>query len=363
MTPMFMSSAPTERQGAVFPRFGNRRRSAAAGQGRSGLARAVPLSRAMDATLPPQPPAGALRPRLYYRDEYVADVLEHGMRQTFDVLRARRIRDALVACGAARAEEFVAPAPLGEADLRLVHPPEYLAHLRDPTTLARLLFLDPAHPWDERLLQPFLYAAGGTLAAALAAAAEGGIGLNLGGGYHHAQADKAEGFCAIADVAIAIRRLQRAGRARRVLIVDLDYHHGNGNASIFAEDESVFTFSLHAANWCWLTKRHNLDVELPSHTGDAAYLMALRHHLPPILAEFAPEVVFYVAGSDPFVEDALGDFDISEAGMLERDRFVTTQVRGRGLPLIVVTAGGYGPSSWRIHYNYYRWLLSEEAPA
>ena len=149
------------------------------------------------------------RPRLFYRAEYVCDVLEAGMRHTFDILRPQRIRDALVACGAARAEEFIVPAALGDDDLRLVHTPAYLELVRQPATLARLLFLDPEHPWDDRLLMPFLYASGGTLAAALAAAEDGGIGLNLGGGYHHAQRDKAEGFCPIADVAVAIRRLQR----------------------------------------------------------------------------------------------------------------------------------------------------------
>lgn len=148
-------------------------------------------------------------------------------------------------------------------------------------------------------------------------------------------------------------------RAERVLIVDLDYHHGNGNAAIFAGDESVFTFSMHANNWCWIDKRSNLDIELPAGTGDASYLAALRRELPPILATFAPDFVFYVAGSDPFVEDRLADFTLSEAGMLERDRFVTEQVRSRNLPLVVVTAGGYGPTTWRIHFNYYRWVLQE----
>lgn len=298
-----------------------------------------------------------IRPWLFYRREYVYDVVERGMRQTFDILRPQRIRDALVACGAARPEEFLAAPPLDDADLLLVHTPEYVQQLHQPATLARLLFLDPEHPWDERLLMPFLYAAGGTLAAALAASGDGGIGLNLGGGYHHAQADKAEGFCAIADVAIAIRCLKREQRADRVLIVDLDYHHGNGNAAIFARDESVFTFSMHANNWCWLSKHHNLDIELPAHTGDGVYLDTLRRRLPPVVAEFRPEFVFYIAGSDPFVEDRLGDFDISEAGMLERDRFVTQEVHARRLPMVVVTAGGYGPATWRIHFNYYRWLL------
>jgi len=305
--------------------------------------------------------AREVRPRLYYRPEYIADLLEHGMRQTFDTLRPQRIRDALVACGAARAEHFITPAALTDEDLLLVHTPEYLERIRVPETLARLLFLDPAHPWDDRLLMPFLFASGGTLAATLDAAQHGGIGLNLAGGYHHAQADKAEGFCAIADVAIAIRRLQRDRRVERVLIVDLDYHHGNGNAEIFADDESVFTFSMHANNWCWLTKRNNLDIELPAHTGDRVYLDTLRDRLPSIIAQFGPDFVFYVAGSDPFVEDRLADFEVSEVGMLERDRFVTETVRSIRAPLVVVTAGGYGPSSWRVHFNYYRWLLSGEA--
>jgi acetoin utilization deacetylase AcuC-like enzyme len=307
--------------------------------------------------------AAAIRPRLYYRDEYVANVLEAGMRQTFDVLRPRRIRDALLDSGAARPADFVVPSPLEKGDLLLVHTREYADAIHEPATLARLLFLDPEHPWDDRLLLPFLYAAGGTVQAALSAARDGGIGLNLGGGYHHAQADKAEGFCAIADVAIAIRRLRLAGFAERVLIVDLDYHHGNGNAEIFSQDDSVFTFSIHGNNWCWIEKRNNLDLELPPGTGDAVYLDTLRRHLPAVVEEFQPDFAFYVAGADPFVEDALGDFAISEDGMLERDLFVTGTLGDGRLPLVVLTAGGYGPSSWRVHFNFYRHLLERSAAA
>ena len=301
------------------------------------------------------------RTRLFFRDEYVIDVLEAGARRTFDVQRPRRIRDALIAAGSARPADFTAPEALSEEQLRLVHTPEYLEQIRNSDTLAKLLLLDPSHPWGDRLLQPFLYAAGGTLEAARAAMPSRTIAINLGGGFHHAQADKAEGFCAIADVAIAIRALQRDGLVQRVLIVDLDCHHGNGNAEIFSSDESVFTLSIHGNNWCWVTKRNNRDIELPSHTGDAVYLATVAEHLPAILGEFSPDVVFYIAGSDPFVEDALGDFDVSEAGMLERDQIVTREVRGRGIPLVVTTAGGYGPSSWRIHFNYFRWLIDAEA--
>jgi len=296
--------------------------------------------------------------RFFYRDEYVTHAVEQGIRHVFDTQKPRRIFNALISARLMPASEVIPPEAVAEPDLLLVHTPDYLEEIRQPQRLARLLQLDPDVQWDARLLQPFLYAAGGTLAAARRAAQDCSVSMNLGGGYHHAQADKAEGFCAIADVAIAIRALQRSGQTRRTLIVDLDYHHGSGNAAIFANDESVFTFSIHAGNWCWISKRNNRDVELPPGTQDDAYLAALRQHLPEILDQFHPDFVFYVDGSDPYVGDFLGDFKVSEHGMLERDRFVTQQVRRRGLPLVVVTAGGYGPESWRIHFNYCRWLLT-----
>ncbi len=295
--------------------------------------------------------------RLFYRGEYVYDILEAGIRHAFDVEKPRRIHDALIATGLVTAADFIAAPSVSDDELRLVHTADYLEQIQRPEVLARLLFLDPAHPWDERLMQPFLYATGGTVAAARRAVRERVIAVNLGGGFHHAQADRADGFCALADVAIAIRCLQHTQEVRRVLIVDLDYHHGNGNAEIFAQDESVFTFSMHAGNWCWITKQHNLDVELPAHTTDASYLHTLRQHLPRVITESQPDLAMYVAGSDPFTDDALGDFDISEAGMLERDCLVTGEVCGRGIPLAVVTAGGYGEASWRIHFNFFRWLL------
>ena len=297
--------------------------------------------------------------RIFFSDDYLTDAVEPGMRSTFDVMRGCRVREALLASRRATRRDFHAPEPISDEMLRLVHTDAYLASLNDPAVVARLLLLDPRGPWDERLLRPFLVAAGGTLAAARFAAIHDAIGFNLGGGFHHAQADKGEGFCPIADVAIAIRALRREGMCGRVLIIDLDYHHGNGNAEIFATDESVFTFSLHANNWCWIDKRNHLDVELPAGTADASYLAEVERHVPSILDRFRPDFVAYVAGADPFCEDMLGDFAVSEQGMLVRDRLVTTAVRERGLPLLVVTAGGYGPTSWRIVHQYLDWLLRD----
>jgi acetoin utilization deacetylase AcuC-like enzyme len=302
---------------------------------------------------------GVRRPcRLFYSDEYVYDVVEAGWRHTYDVERARRIRDALVASGAAARDDFETPAPISDDDLLLVHTPAYLDAIRDPETLARYLLLDPSHPWDHRLLMPFRYATGGTLGAARTALRDGRIGLNLGGGFHHAQADKAEGFCALADVAVSIRVMRRDGFRGRVLIVDLDYHHGNGNALIFAEDETVFTFSMHNVPWCFIDKRNNRDVELPSHVDDGKYLDLLVGALPGIVESFRPEFAVYLAGSDPYVEDLLGDADLSLRGLFERDRFVSELLAAHDVPYAVVTAGGYGPQSWRVYHHYYHWLLT-----
>ncbi len=303
--------------------------------------------------------AAGRKVRFFYRDEYVYDVLESGMRHTFDVLRSRRVRDALIGAGLAEAADFLAAPALSDAQLALVHTPEYVAAIKDPALLARYLLLDPGHPWDHRLLQPFLFASGGTVAAARMARAESGVAVNLGGGFHHAQADKAEGFCAIADVAIAIRQLRGEGAIERALIVDLDYHHGNGNALIFAADESVFTYSLHSVPWCFIEKENNQDVMLPERASDEQYLHALRSTLPAVLDRFEPDLAFYLAGSDPFVDDTLGDACVSEDGMLERDRFVTRLLRDRGIPVAVTMAGGYGQSSWRIYRNYFSWLIAE----
>ncbi|HFE63106.1 MAG TPA: histone deacetylase, partial [Caldithrix sp.] len=142
------------------------------------------------------------------------------------------------------------------------------------------------------------------------------------------------------------------------LIVDLDYHQGNGNLLYFRNDESVFTFSMHADNWAGEIKKvNNVDIELPSHIKDPEYLKILDSEIRRIFSIFRPDLVIYLAGSDPYIEDTLGDFDLSEEGMLERDMFVYRQVRQRRIPLVVLGAGGYGPESWRIYFNFIRRVI------
>ena len=224
-------------------------------------------------------------------------------------------------------------------DLALVHTPEYLAKLRDntltPDDIATLEL-----PWRPEFADAFRLMVGGTAAAA-AAAIEDGRAAHLGGGLHHAFAAHGEGFCPLNDVAVAIRVLQRDRRVARAAVVDLDVHHGNGTAMIFAGDPSVFTFSMHQQhNYPVFKPRSDLDVGLEDRADDDRYLTALRGALPRVMAT-APEIIVYLAGADPFEGDQLGGLRLTKAGLRERDRLVVDASRRAGAALAAVLAGGY----------------------
>jgi acetoin utilization deacetylase AcuC-like enzyme len=281
-------------------------------------------------------------------------------RQSFDVMKFKKIRDQLIKDRVIRRKDVLKAPRLSEEDLLLVHTREYLNRLKNPMYVGEILNLDYVNPWDEYIFEYFRYVAGGTVLATEYTLEHGNPVFNLGGGYHHAHPDRAEGFCLINDVAIAIRKMQLRGKLGRVLIVDLDYHQGNGNLLFFRDDESVFTFSIHAENWVDCTRKiNNVDIELPSHVKDEEYLRVLREHLPGVFETFRPEFVMYLAGSDPYVLDSIGDFDISEEGMLERDKFVFSLTRSRKLPMVILGAGGYGPESWKVYYNFIKWAMKK----
>ncbi|MCC6747035.1 MAG: histone deacetylase [Deltaproteobacteria bacterium] len=305
--------------------------------------------------LPLPPPA-----RLVYHPDYISFPTDAGARATFDVRRPARILEELRRRRLVARDQVLCPELARREDLLRVHPAHFLDEIGRPEKLAELLFVqpDPLFMIDSPL-EPFLAQTGGTILAAERALADGLPIFNLGGGFHHAQRDRAEGFCPVNDVAIAIRRVQELGLASRVLVFDLDFHHGNGTALIFSEDERVFTASVHGQTWAHVEgKAHNLDRELPPGTTDEPYLEAVRDALATALGRFRPELVIYLAGADPYCEDKLGDFAISEEGMLRRDLHVFETVTGAGLPLAVVLAGGYGPLAWTIPYNFIHSVLT-----
>lgn len=196
-------------------------------------------------------------------------------------------------------------------------------------------------PWSPALARRSRLAVQGTMDAARLALADG-IAANLAGGTHHAHAGRGEGYCVFNDVAVAIRVLQREDRIARALVVDLDVHQGNGTAAIFEGEESVFTFSMHGErNFPLRKERSSLDVGLPDRLDDEGYLSRLRRHLPDVFDRARPDLVAYLAGVDVVQGDRFGRLALTREGLAARDRFVLETVKARGLPLLVVLAGGY----------------------
>ena len=259
----------------------------------------------------------------------------------FPIAKYELLRQRVLTTGIVVARALHEPDRASREALLLVHTADYVDRFLDgrlsPEELRRLGF-----PWSPALVERSLRSVGGTCEAA-AAALDDGIAMNLAGGTHHAFADHGEGFCVFNDVAVAIRLLQRAGRVRRAAIVDLDVHQGNGTNAIFADDDSVFTFSMHGSkNYPFHKVGGSLDVELPDGTDDDAYLDQLATHLPKVLAQAQADLVIYLAGADPYAGDALGRLDLSFDGLARRDAFVIDLCREVGLPIAITIAGGYG---------------------
>lgn len=298
--------------------------------------------------------------KIVYRSEYLATIHAQNNHRSFDVMRFKKVRDQLIKEKLTRPKDILKAPRISDEDLLLVHTQEYLDSLKNPLTVGEILNLDYVNPWDEYILEYFRYVSGGTLLATEYALENKTSVFNLGGGYHHAHPNRAEGFCLINDVAIAIRKLQAMHKANRCLIIDLDYHQGNGNLLYFQNDENIFTFSMHAEKWDEISgKSHNIDIELPTHAKDQVYLDILRRELPGVYTIFSPDIVFYIAGSDPYIKDTLADFEITEEGLLERDKIVYQETRKYGIPLVVLGAGGYGPDSWKIYFNFIKWVIRE----
>lgn len=259
----------------------------------------------------------------------------------FPIAKYTLLRDRVAAEGLVGAGRLHEPERAGRDDLERVHDPGYVERVLGGK-LSAIEERRIGFPWSPALVERSLRAVGGTLAAARHAL-DAGIAMNLAGGTHHAFADHGEGFCVFNDVAVATRVLQAAGRVRRVAIVDLDVHQGNGTHAIFCEDPDVVTFSMHGGrNYPFRKVAGTVDVELDDGTGDAQYLESLGAHLPAVLARARPDLVFYLAGADPHMGDRLGRLSLSHDGLAQRDHLVLASCRDVGIPVAITIAGGYG---------------------
>jgi acetoin utilization deacetylase AcuC-like enzyme len=288
--------------------------------------------------------------RVVYSTRYHIDIGTH----VFPTIKYPALQRELAASGGFL---FVEPEPAGWDVLALVHTEEYLRKIQTGDfSVEEIAQLEL--PWAPEIVEGFRLMTGGTMLASRHALESRvnsqlppsrshsvnphtAIGLHIGGGFHHAFANHGEGFCLFNDVAVSIRVLQREGRITRAAIVDCDVHHGNGTAMIFDQDPSVFTFSIHQQhNYPAFKPRGSLDVGVEDRMQNVEYLTKLRQRLPEVLA-FEPDIVFYLAGADPYEDDQLGGLALTKEGLRERDRLVLTACRSAGVPAVVTLAGGY----------------------
>jgi acetoin utilization deacetylase AcuC-like enzyme len=287
--------------------------------------------------------------KLVYHERYHLNLGPH----VFPSQKFRLIYELLLREGIATTEDFLRPEPASDEDILRVHTPEWVRKLKTGTLTASDVMLLEV-PYSPELVEAVWLAAGGTILAAQSALRDG-FGANLSGGFHHAYPGHGEGFCAIHDVAVAIRKLQADGAVKKAMVVDTDVHHGNGTAAIFRNDATVFTISIHQENNYPAHKPpSSIDLNMADRVADDEYLGALIPAVQKALDEFQPEILFYVGGADPYCEDQLGGLSITKEGLKQRDRQVFEEARRRGIPVATTLAGGYArrvEDTVRIHAN------------
>jgi acetoin utilization deacetylase AcuC-like enzyme len=287
--------------------------------------------------------------KLIYHQAYDLNLGAH----VFPSQKFRLIAEKLHTAEIASPDDFLLPEPASDADILRVHTPDWVHKLKTGSlSYSDIMKLEV--PYSQELVNAFWLAAGGTIAAAQSALHDG-FACNLGGGFHHAYPNHGEGFCAIHDVAVAIRRMQHDHAIAKAMVIDTDVHHGNGTAAIFAKDDSVFTLSIHQANNYPAHKpASDLDLNLEDGIGDQEYLDTLIPAVHHCLNKFTPDMIFYVGGADPYREDQLGGLALTLEGLRQRDSSVFTEARKRAIPVVTTLAGGYARrlnDTVQIHVN------------
>jgi len=276
---------------------------------------------------------------LYYSDTFELP-LPPGHR--FPMSKYRLLRERLAASAFAETLRFLIPEAATDSELSLAHDQEYIGR----ASRGELTDVEQRRigfPWSERMIERSRRSSGASIGAGQSALRDG-LSANLAGGTHHANWDAGQGYCVFNDVCVAARVLQQAGQISRALFVDCDVHQGNGTAAIAAGDPTLFSFSIHCIkNYPFRKATSDLDVDLAPGTGDEEYLRELRLALEWIDLRFDPDIVFYLAGADPFERDRLGHLKLTKQGLRERDQLVISFFRDRRIPVALSMAGGYAP--------------------
>lgn len=285
--------------------------------------------------MPPGEPAPA-DARFVFSPFYEVDIGAH----VFPTRKYRLIVERLHAEYGVTRQQMVEPSPATEEDLLRVHERAWYERCRDgrlaPEQILRLEL-----PWSESLFEASIRCVQGSILAA-GHALDRGVGLHVGGGFHHAYPDHGEGFCVFNDHSVALRWAQAERGLRRAAVADTDLHHGNGTAAVFRDDPTVATFSIHQDGIYPLDRPPStVDVGLPPGCSGATYLERLEEAIGPFLERAEPELVAYVAGADPYRDDQLGSLGLDLGDLRRRDEIVTAACARRGVPLFVVLAGGY----------------------
>lgn len=258
----------------------------------------------------------------------------------FPVPKYPGLRQRLLETGILQAADLQSPDPATIEQLTLAHNSEYIQKVLSGN-LTEKESRRIGFPWSRGLVERSLRSVGATIAVCRTALQEG-VATSLAGGTHHAFSDHGEGFCVFNDVAVAVRVMQQEGRIQKAVVLDLDVHQGNGTASIFAGDPSVFTFSLHGQkNFPFHKEKSDLDIALPDWTADDEYLTAAEKGTREALHACSADMAVFLAGADPYVDDRLGRMCVSKTGLSARDRMVFDQCWRAGLPVAVVMSGGY----------------------
>ncbi|MEZ6093145.1 MAG: histone deacetylase [Pirellulaceae bacterium] len=277
--------------------------------------------------------------QLFYSDTFVLPLPEH---HRFPMAKYRLLRERIDCSSIASLCEMMVPDAATDEQLLLAHDADYLCRMVNGD-LTALEIRRIGFPWSPQMVERSRRSTGASISAARSAS-RNGVAVNLAGGTHHASRNCGGGYCVFNDACVAAKVVQLDSPSLNVLILDLDVHQGNGTADICANDESVFTVSLHCdKNYPFLKAQSDLDVALPEGIGDEEYLAALDKCLAEIEIRFEPDFVFYLAGADPYVNDRLGRMRLTKHGLSLRDQRVFDWCFQRGLPVSVAMAGGYAP--------------------